>query len=118
MGNPFVHVELETHDLGKARQFYASLFDWKLQEVPQLDYTLIGVDDGTGGGMCKAHTPGVPSHWLPYVQVDDIGASTEKARTLGATIAVNSHEVPDVGWISVIVDPTGAALGLFQPKGA
>jgi predicted enzyme related to lactoylglutathione lyase len=30
MANPFVHVELATTDIGKAKSFYAALFDWQL----------------------------------------------------------------------------------------
>jgi len=30
----------------------------------------------------------------------------------------NSIEVPDMGWLSIIADPTGAALGLWQTKAA
>ena len=33
MANPFVHVELATTDLDKAKSFYRSLFDWQLQDV-------------------------------------------------------------------------------------
>jgi predicted enzyme related to lactoylglutathione lyase len=114
MGNSFVHVELATQDLEKAKQFYTSLFDWKLEEVPQLNYTLIGVGEGTGGGMMKG-PEGVPSYWLPYVNVEDIQASTEKAKTLGATVMHGPMEVPGAGWICVIRDPTGAAIGFYQP---
>jgi catechol 2,3-dioxygenase-like lactoylglutathione lyase family enzyme len=52
MANPFVHVELATHDLPKAKQFYSSLFGWQLQDMPMPEgksYTLINVGDGTGG---------------------------------------------------------------------
>ncbi len=34
MGNPFVHIELQTKDLAKAREFYSKLFDWKLENMP------------------------------------------------------------------------------------
>ena len=64
----------------------------------------------------KNPVPNSPSHWLPYVLVDDIAASTQKARSLGATIVKDVTEVPDMGWLSVILDPTGAALGLWQAK--
>ena len=40
MGNPFVHVELQTQDLGKARKFYQALFDSKLEDATK-DYTLV-----------------------------------------------------------------------------
>jgi uncharacterized protein len=37
MANPFVHVELATSDLEKAKAFYQGLFDWQLEEVPGMD---------------------------------------------------------------------------------
>ncbi len=54
MGNAFVHVELNTDDLGKARKFYGALFDWKLSDMsmgPGAVYTMIDVGTGMGGGM-------------------------------------------------------------------
>src|SRR5437764_2929569 len=79
-------------------------------------YAVIKVGDGTGGGLLKNPMPGVPSFWLAYVLVDDIGAATRKAESLGAKIVKDSIEVPDMGWLSIIADPTGAALGLWQTK--
>jgi predicted enzyme related to lactoylglutathione lyase len=107
MANPFVHVELSTTDLDKAKSFYQSMFDWQLNEAD------------VGGGMTytKQMVPGAPSAWLAYVQVDDIEAATAKAKSLGATIMRDVMEVMDAGWLSIIIDPTGACLGLWKPKG-
>lgn len=119
MANPFVHVELTTGDLEKAKSFYQGLFDWSFQEMevgPGRTYTMIRVGEGTGGGMMATPAPGVPTAWLAYVLVDDIAAATEKAKSLGATIAHEVTEVPNAGWFSIVVDPTGATLGLWQPK--
>lgn len=119
MGNSFVHVELNTTDVAKAKDFYRKLFDWKLEDAPTDGghaYTMIDVGGGTGGGMMKHPMPGAPSAWLAYVLVDDVAAATQKAKSLGATIAKDVTEVPSVGWFSVIVDPTGAALALWKPK--
>jgi predicted enzyme related to lactoylglutathione lyase len=118
MANPFVHVELNTTDLAKAKAFYGKLFEWQLEDVdmgPGGTYTLIKVGEGTGGGMMKHPMPGAPSAWLAYVLVDDIAAATKKAKSLGATIAKDVTEIPEVGSFSVIVDPTGAALALWKP---
>jgi predicted enzyme related to lactoylglutathione lyase len=117
MANPFVHVELQTNDLKKAREFYQKLFDWKLEDAPVEGfgtYTMIGVGDGTGGGMMANSTKGAPSRWLAYVSVDDIASATKKAKQLGAQIALDVTPVADMGQMSVIVDPSGAALGLWQ----
>ena len=118
MANPFVHVELSTTDLGKAKTFYGKLFDWNMQDtpMPQGSYTMIDVGEGTGGGMMKQLVPGAPSAWLPYVLVDDIKATTEKAKSLGATVMIDVMEVMNMGWLSIITDPTGAALGFWQPE--
>ena len=116
MANPFVHVELNTTDLNKAKDFYGKLFDWKLEDVPDMGYTMIKVGEGTGGGMMKHPVPGAPSSWLAYVMVDDVNASTAKAKALGATILKDATEIPGVGWFSIFTDPTGATLALFKPK--
>ena len=114
MANPFVHVELMTNDLDRAKKFYAGLFDWTLEEIPNMDYTLIKVGEGTGGGMMQNPMPGAPSSWLAYVLVADAVAATAKARQLGATIVKEVTEIPEIGWFSVLVDPTGATLALWQ----
>ena len=118
MANPFVHVELATTDVDKAKSFYRSLFDWKLNDMDMgggMTYTLIEVGEGTGGGMMKHPMPGAPSSWLAYVNVDDIAAAAATAKSLGATIFREVTEVPNAGSFAIIVDPTGAMLGLWQP---
>lgn len=117
MANPFVHVELSTTDVAKAKAFYGGLFDWKLEDMPMgpETYTMIGVgDDGVGGGMTRVQMPGAPSAWLAYVLVDDVAAATKRAVSLGATLVKDVMPVPGMGAFSIITDPTGAMLGLWQ----
>jgi uncharacterized protein len=119
MANPFVHVELASTDIAASKNFYGKLFDWKLEDVPMgpdMNYTMISVGEGVGGGMMKTPIPGSPSFWLAYVQVDDIEQATRKAESLGAKVMKDVTEVMGAGWLSVIVDPTGAALGLWKAK--
>ena len=119
MGNPFVHAELNTTDVDKAKDFYGKLFDWKLEDTQMAEgftYTMIEVGEGTGGGIMKQMIPGAPSAWLSYVLVDDIRTATKKAKDLGARVMKDVTEVMGMGWLSIIVDPTGAMLGLWQAK--
>ena len=118
MANAFVHNELNTTDVAKAKAFYGKLFAWTLEDLPMGDlaYTLIKVGEGTGGGIMRQLIPGAPSAWLSYVLVDDIAAATKKAQSLGAKVMKDVTEVKDMGWFSIIVDPTGAMLGLWQAK--
>lgn len=121
MANPFVHVELHTKDLPKAREFYSGLFGWELKDMPMPggsgSYTMIGVGEGTGGGMMADDCSGAGPHWMAYVGVDDVRAKTEQARKLGATVLQDVMKVGDFGSMSVIRDPTGATLALWQAEG-
>jgi predicted enzyme related to lactoylglutathione lyase len=119
--NAFVHVELNTTDVAKAKGFYGKLFEWTLEDTKMgengdLDYTIIKVGKGTGGGMMQQLIPGAGSAWLPYVEVSDIKVSTKKAQSLGAKVMKDVTEITDMGWLSIIVDPAGAMLGLWQTK--
>lgn len=119
MPNPFVHIELDTTNLGKAKEFYAELFDWDLKDTkmgPTDTYTSIDVGQGTGGGMLKHPMEGAPSLWIPYVDVDDVAAATKKARALGAKIIKENQTVPNMGAYSIIIDPTGATIGLWEDR--
>jgi len=120
MPNPFVHVELNSTDVPKAKAFYGALFSWELEDVQMgpLAYTMCKPGAGTGGGIMQQLMPGVPSFWLAYVEVDDIAAATAKAKSLGAKVMKDVTEVPGAGWLSIITDPTGAALGLWKSKQA
>jgi predicted enzyme related to lactoylglutathione lyase len=121
MANPFVHLELYTDDLAKAKDFYSKLFAWKLQDMPMPaeggsgTYTMIDVGGGTGGGMLQNPRPGSP-HWLAYVGVDDLAGSLRKARELGAKVVMDKTEVTGAGWMAILTDPTGAEFALWQPK--
>ncbi len=120
MANPFVHIELNTNNLPAAKEFYSKLFDWKLGEhkMPAGTYTTINVGEGTGGGMLDLSDWGapkeIPPHWLAYIGVDDIVASTARAKELGGTVAQDVKNIGDFGALSVIIDPTGAAFALWQ----
>ena len=46
--------------------------------------------------------------------VDDIEATTKKVKSLGGTVMKDVTEVMGMGWLSIIVDPTGAVLGLWK----
>lgn len=116
MPNPFVHVELNTDDTGKAKQFYSQIFNWQLDEMPMPNgsYTFIKAGDGTGGGIFKKPMPEAPNMWLPYVQVDDVAGTLDKARKLGAKVVVEKTPIPEMGAFGIFIDPSGAVLGLWE----
>jgi predicted enzyme related to lactoylglutathione lyase len=116
MANPFTYAELHSKDAKKARGFYAALFDWKLDpfDVPGREYHMVQAGEGQPGAITEELFEGI-SGWLTYVRVDDCANSTRRARELGAQVVRDCVEIPD-GIFSVLRDPAGAAVGIFQPR--
>ena len=115
MGNAFVHIELTTDDVSAAKQFYKSLFDWKLKDAPEMSYTMVDVGKGTGGGMMKKPMPQAPTAWTPYVEVADVVKTLDKARNAGAQVIVERQEIGQgMGAFGIFMDPAGAVLGVYE----
>jgi predicted enzyme related to lactoylglutathione lyase len=120
-GNPFVRDEpntlcwneLWTTDLEGARAYYAPLFGWTMKISPE--YTEVHLGEKGIGGMMTVPMPDMPPAWLPYFMVTDVEATTAKAKSLGATIYVESKDIPNVGRFAVIADPQGAVFNVFKP---
>ncbi len=117
MSNPFVHLELCTSDTAKAKAFYSGLFGWEFTDNDMgggMIYSTFKPSSGPGGGLYSM--PNMPTFWLAYVGVEEINAATDKAKSLGATIHKGPMEIPGIGWMTILADPTGATIALFQPK--
>lgn len=116
MSQPFVWLELHTDDLGRARSFYTELFGWKLEAAPENPtYPMILTSGGAVGAMTSLPTRARPKpHWLPYVEVSDLEAAGAKAQELGATLHEENVPVPGMGRFTILTDPTGAELALWE----
>lgn len=112
---PVVHLELHTGDLGAAASLYARLCGWRPEEVETAhgSYRALGLGHGLGGGIVECAVP--RPLWLPYVEVDDAGAATDRARALGARVLLPPREGP-AGWRSVVRSATGGEIAFWQPK--
>jgi predicted enzyme related to lactoylglutathione lyase len=115
MTRPLVHLELHTGNLARARAFYSELLEWRFETVDLggRRYTAIDLGGPVEGGIaeCEAN----PARWLPYVEVEDIHAMTDHARVLGAAVLLEPREGP-AGWRSVITEPAGGEVALWQRK--
>jgi uncharacterized protein len=122
----FCWNELGTTNLDAAKSFYSELLGWKLKESNSagMVYNEIVVDgrENGVGGMYQmgAEYGNAPSHWMPYVAVDDVDAKAKQVAELGGKVCVPPTDIPTVGRFCVITDPTGATLSLIKlsPRGA
>jgi predicted enzyme related to lactoylglutathione lyase len=111
-------ADLSTPDVKRASDFYSGLFGWQLITDPKDPSGYVHIKNGEhfiGGVPPAAHRqPGVPPHWLAYFQVDDVDASANKAKALGANLYLAPMTMEGVGRMSVIADPQGAAFAIFK----
>lgn len=120
----FCWAELGTSDDKEATKFYSKFFEWETETHDMGgghgDYTMLRLDGKDVGGlytlMPEQVAQGVPPHWLAYVGVEDVDASTEKAGSLGGTALMAPMDVMDIGRMSVLQDPTGSVFALWQAK--
>src|SRR5215469_9171161 len=113
--NGVVHLELHTSDLAAASRFYAELLRWPTERIVNRwgSYHRLPLGDRLDGGIieCGARQ----ACWLPYVEVDDIVATTDHAVELGALVLLHPREGP-AGWRAVIATPAAAELALWEPR--
>ena len=112
---PVVHLELHTADQVRASAFYAELLYWRSEMIRGAAGSYLALHTGAhlGGGVveCGTRRP----LWLPYVEVDRIDRSTERARELGAVVLLEPREGPS-GWRSIVSSPEAGEVALWEPK--
>jgi predicted enzyme related to lactoylglutathione lyase len=112
---PVVHLELHTGDLARACAYYEGLFGWRPERVEAggRHYHALELGSGLGGGVVECGTQ--RPLWLPYVEVADVPAATERALRLGGSLLLEPREGP-AGWRSVVESPAGAEIALWKTK--
>lgn len=117
--------ELVTRDVETAKTFYGEVFGWEYESQdmgPMGTYTLVtgGENGGLGGitPMPDEIPEQVPNHWMPYVQVDDLSATSATIGEAGGQIVSGPFEAPGVGQFSVVHDPAGGTFSMMQPESA
>jgi predicted enzyme related to lactoylglutathione lyase len=115
----FIWDELHTTDLADAKRFYNEVFGWTAKPMTGDfgEYTIFerpgGGDMGLGGASDQGTEHG--SYWLHYIHVDDVDATAAKAQELGSNAIMEPMDIPTIGRMAILTDPTGAVFALFKP---
>jgi uncharacterized protein len=125
MQNPISHFEIYADDPGALARFYTSVFDWKVEDMPDNgNYKLVQTVDvdeqhrpkqpgGINGGIMKRPDPEAPNI-INYVSVESLEQSLERARQLGAKVMKERSAAPGMGWFAILSDPEGNPFALWQ----
>jgi hypothetical protein len=109
------YLEIITRDVQGTADFYAAAFGWQFEpEAPELGNALVAhLPDGS---LCGIRAP-MHAQEEPivrtYLRVPDLAAAVEKATELGATMAIESMEIPGRGKIAIFF-LGGVQQGLWE----
>jgi len=114
--NSVVHVEIHSNAPEKTKAFLKDVFDWKFQDMPEMNYSMFEPPSAPGGGLQKAEN--LPAGVLDYILSKDIDGTVKKIQSSGGSIVTPKMEIPGMGFFAVFQDPTGITLALYEPQAA
>lgn len=117
--NTWCWNELTTPDPEAAVKFYraiAGFTEEKMEMGGAAAYHILNSDGKGRAGITKPMMQGVPTMWLPYVQVGSADQTAERVKKLGGSVHVGPADIPGVGRFAIFGDPNGAAFGILQPS--
>jgi predicted enzyme related to lactoylglutathione lyase len=117
----FSWADATVSNTSASADFYKSVLGWEVEARPvteDINYYMfkVGGENVAGMGHIPPGMEGVPSHWMCYINVDDVDAIVEKAQALGGKVTMPAMDVMEEGRMVLIEDPTGAVVGFWQAK--
>lgn len=120
-GTP-IWIDFGSTDFAESKAFYEQFFGWEFadggEEVNHYQLASLGGAPVAGGmdvsGMTGPEGQPIPSSWTVYLAVDDIDARVRRAAEHGGTVVMDPDAAGDFGRFALVLDPTGAVVGLWQ----
>ncbi len=116
MGKPVVHWEFWSKDPANVSAFYSKVFDWNIQDLPEMNYRFVDTasQGGINGGIMTPKDGPWPGNMAFYIDVDDLAAYRKRITDAGGKILVEEQQVPGMGTFSLFADPEGRVLGIWK----
>lgn len=112
--------ELMTSDVEAAKAFYAKVAGWTYQDMPFEggNYTLAFLEGNpvpVAGMMYTAEGQPGANDWFAYINVADIDMAVNAVTGAGGSVIRAPFEIEGTGWIAIVMDSAGTAIGLLEP---
>ena len=126
MSGRVVHFEVPYDDAERAQSFYADVFGWGIQPMPEMQYTIVSTGPATdegmpaepgyiGGGMGQRGE--LLSKPVITIAVDDVNDALERIRANGGSAIGEPIQVGEMGIAAYFEDSEGNRMGLWQNAG-
>lgn len=115
----FAWHDLLTTDVEKAKAFFTATLGWTYEDYQlegELYFVIKSGEEMVGGlgTLGQGYLDTDQSYWIAFLEVNEIDGRFAFALEQGATAIRAPHDVPGIGRICVLRDPTGALIGWMQ----
>ncbi len=117
MAADIVHIEFRSGNFARTSEFYAKVFDWKMEQNASASYMKLSGANAPSGGWVRADLVQSPGP-VAYLSVDDLEATLTEVESAGGRVLVRSLPFAGGGEIGLFADPDGNVLGLWKRKDA
>ena len=115
--------DIPADNIERAKKFYKSVFGWKINDVPQMDYNIIHtvatdnnmmpkVSGVINGGMMKR----MKDEKSPVIVIDtkNLDKELNKVKEHGGELVTEKMKVGDIGYYAYVKDTKGNTIGIFE----
>lgn len=118
MKNRLIHFAIHTDNTERARNFYASVFDWGFASYGSPDFLQIrGDSEEVLGALQSRNYSPVKERFIGLectISVVDLDDIIRKIETGGGKILMPKTVIPNVGWLTKFSDTEGNVLCAMQ----
>jgi uncharacterized protein len=114
-------VDLQTTNQDAAKAFYAGLFGWTYDDQPMPEGAVYAMAMLRGQPVAaiapqspELTAAGAPPMWNTYLAVDSADEATARVEAAGGKVGMTPFDIMDAGRMSFVLDPSGAAVALWQ----
>ena len=124
-----VHFEIPVDDQSRAKNFYASVFDWEMKDADMgggvvyttamtvaIDASMQPREPGAINGGIMKRSSDTPAPVIT-IQVNSIDEALKKIEVGGGTTVQPRTEIPNMGAFGYFKDSEGNTMGLWESFG-
>lgn len=125
--NPFAWVEIYVEDMSRAQEFYETIFEIQMSELPMpddmgdemqmLSFPWAEGEINASGALVKMKdmNPG-SGGTLVYFTCDDCSVEESRVEAAGGKVLQPKMPIGEFGFCSIVLDTEGNSIGLHSDK--
>ncbi len=119
--NPIMWCEIYVRDMERAKSFYETVFQMKLEKLESPDLEMwafpmtMGAPGASGALVKMEGVKSGGSGTIPYFHCDEVAVESDRVTTAGGQVFKPKMSIGQYGFMALIFDTEGNTIGLHMP---